>query len=241
MKISFSAAACSTLEFPAAASLAVRLGFDGVELRVPEGSDASIRPFTDQIQSAFTLAGISVSSLDIGIAGSKLADRISLAMELNCRAVRLKCPALFASDPLLVSEAIADILKCADRAASSQVLLMIENQPVAGSALAMWHVLDRIDYPSVACCWNTLSAALAGDSPFVAVPTLNHRIQSVLLCDGTVTSHPRGLPLKRRIEKQTSSMMELGTGNVPARKTLDRLRNRLSKQRHSLSAAGPER
>jgi sugar phosphate isomerase/epimerase len=97
------------------------------------------------------------------------------------------------------------------------ITLLIENRPITGSANAMWHLLDRIDHPAVACCWNTLSAFIAGDAPAVAVPTLNSRIQCVALEDAKTppqTAQPSAPPQK----------VELGTGDVPIRKTLDRLR-----------------
>jgi sugar phosphate isomerase/epimerase len=72
-------------------------------------------------------------------------------------------------------------------------------------------LLDRLDHPSIACCWNTFDAALAGDMPAVAIPTLNSRIRYVILQDG---------------QRNENALTECnpGEGNLPLRNTTNRLR-----------------
>jgi sugar phosphate isomerase/epimerase len=217
MKVSFQTAACNGLDFPAAAALASRLGFDGVELHA--SADPSITSATnalltstEKIGRIFAESNVAIASLNIVSADSELANRINLAAELNCSAVRFQCGDLVARSQKVSTRAVDWVRQCADRAAAKHITLLIENRPITGSAIAMWHLLDRINHPAVACCWSTFSAYLADDSPAVAVPTLNSRIRCVLLADAA--TQPSGMPLKR----------DLGTGDVPARKTLDRLR-----------------
>jgi sugar phosphate isomerase/epimerase len=218
MKICFPTAACGALDFSASAVLASRLGFDGVELHAfsdPSVASATnaLLTSTDKINRIFSGENITISSLNVGSAGSELVNRISLAAEFNCPAVRFECDELLSRSQKTSARAVDFARHCADLAAAHQIALLLENQPIRGSAITLWHLLDRINHPAVACCWNTFSALVAGDSPAVAVPTLNSRIQCVLLQDGK-KAQPFGLPLN----------LDLGTGDVPARKTLDRLR-----------------
>jgi sugar phosphate isomerase/epimerase len=217
MKISFPTAACPGLDFPDAANLAGRLGFNGVELYASDSPATAsltnaVLTSPGKINRIFADANVAISSLNAGSAGNDLPDRIDLAAELNCPLVRFTHDDLLSRSPRASARAVDWIRQCADHAASKRIMLLIENKLTAGSAIAMWHLLDRIDHPAVACCWNTLSAFIAGDSPTVAVPTLNSRIHSVLLEDGK-TTQPSVIPVKS----------ELGTGDVPIRKTLDRL------------------
>jgi sugar phosphate isomerase/epimerase len=252
MKISFPTAACPGLHFPDAANLAGRLGFNGVELYASDSPATAsltnaVLTSPEKINRGFSDADVAISSLNVGSAGSELADRIGLAAELNCPVVRFACDDLLSPSPKVSARAVDWIQQCADHAASKRITLLIENKPTAGSAIAIWHLLDRIDHPAVACCWNTLSAFIAGDSPTVAVPTLNSRIQCVLIEDGKThqssiafSDGPEGrvfsrIPslnlalraiAKRRNQMHTASPAKctFSDGNVPIRKTLDRLR-----------------
>jgi len=248
MMISFPTVVCGALDFPTAAAIASRLGFDGVELHAfadPSFASASnaLLTSTEKINRIFTDANAAISSLNVGSAGSELANRISLAAGLHCSAVRFECGDLLSRNLKTSNRAVDFIRLCADRAAANQITLLLENKPINGSANALWHLLDRINHPAVACCWNTLSAFIAGDSPAVAVPTLNSRIKFVLLADGKpspstglFSDGPEGRVSAQVSEKSTAlravaklndeifSKVDLGTGEVPVRKTLDRLR-----------------
>jgi hypothetical protein len=182
MTFSLSTASCPALDFSFAA-LAARLGFDGIEL--PAFSDPSRASSTNalltspaKIRSALAAAGLGVSSLDIGTDALELPDRITLAGELNCPHVRFAWPELTSGKEAIAARAVDWIRACADLAADSGVTLLIENDAQLGGAVRLWHLLDRIDHPALACGWNSTAGASAGESSSVAVPLLNTRIQS---------------------------------------------------------------
>ena len=66
-----------------------------------------------------------------------------------------------------------------DYAAERGVTLVVENAITFRTARDLWGVLDRIQHPAVACCWDVLSAARAGESPYTAAAVLNSRIRHV--------------------------------------------------------------
>jgi sugar phosphate isomerase/epimerase len=188
MKITFPSAVCADLDFGKAAELAARVGFDGVELHAladPSVASASnaLLSSPEKIISAFAESNVAISSLNAGTIKEELADRIALASALGCPTVRFQRRELFSRNLAVSSRAVDWIRESANVAAAAHVVLLIENQKTAGSAIAMWHLLDRINHPAVACCWNTNNAAVAGDLAAVAVPTLNSRIHAVVVGD----------------------------------------------------------
>ena len=218
--------------------MAARLGFDGVEL--PASRDSSIASSTnalltapEKIRRIFSDADVEISSLNIGSDAAELPERILLAAELNCRVIRLQDDAMFSRSQKITTRAINRLRDCADTAAAAGVTLLIENMPVKGSALVMWHLLDRIDSPAVACCWNTAAAAVAGDSPAVAVPTLNTRIHCVRLPE----VQSEALAIRKTLDRLRgigfSQWLIVGPANHPAR-TNEELEQSLVKAKETL-------
>ena len=241
MTICFPTAACSALDFCTAAGVASRLGFHGVELHAFDNlsiatATNALLTCPEKIGRIFSDANVAVDSLNAGPAVNDLPRRIALAAELHCPLVRFQCDELFSHNPAVSKRAVEQLRDDADQAAAANIMLLIESRPITGSALAMWHLLDRIDHPAVACCWNTLSAFIAGDSPAVAVPTLNSRIHCVLLKDAKTdqpsvpfSDGPESRVFSRKASissalRAVAIRVELGTGDVPLRNTLDRLR-----------------
>lgn len=75
------------------------------------------------------------------------------------------------------------LLPLGDYAAERGVTIVVENALSFRYAKELWGVLDRLQHPSIACCWDVFNAALVGETPAVSVPTLNSKIQYVQLKD----------------------------------------------------------
>jgi sugar phosphate isomerase/epimerase len=210
MKIAFDPTVCPVLDFVAAADLARRCGFDGLQLPAHQSAASATNAILTaplKIRRILEGAGVHISAIDTGpLETDSLPQCIALAAELHCPLLRTKSDSLFTRSGTTPQGMIDQLLRTADLAASAGVSIVIENQPTAGSALRLWHLLDRLNHPSIACCWNTLTAARAGDLPAVAVPLLNSRIRYVHLQDA------RG-----------SAPCNLADGTLPLRKTTDRL------------------
>ena len=102
------------------------------------------------------------------------------------------------------------MLPLADAAADRGVLIVIENLLSFRNAKELWLVLEMINHPAVAACWDVLNAALIGEVPSVSVPTLNSRIQYVQVKDASLG--PLG-----------ATYTKLGEGNVKLQDLLRRL------------------
>jgi sugar phosphate isomerase/epimerase len=203
MKIAFANADYRGQDFQTAATLASGCGFDAVEI---PGFDAVLCP-PENIRQIFANANVKISALHVGSDLPRLASQIKLATEIGAAFVRLSADSLFSRTDTVSPGVIDQLLCAADTAAENGVTILIENQPVTGSALRMWRLLDRLNHPSVGCCWNTFTAAQAGDAPAVAVPLLNTRIRYVHLQDA-----------------KANTPYTLGQGDLPLRNTLNRLR-----------------
>ena len=66
------------------------------------------------------------------------------------------------------------------------------------SAKEMWSILDRLQHPSIACCWDLFNAALVGESPYFSVPVLNSKIAYTQVKDAKLGPLGRHLLQARR-------------------------------------------
>ena len=103
------------------------------------------------------------------------------------------------------------LLPLADYAADRDVMIVIENALSFRSAKELWLIVDRINHPSIAVCWDIFNAALIGERPAVSVPVLNNRIQYAQVKDATLST-------------LGATYCRLGEGDVPVRQFLTRLR-----------------
>src|SRR5439155_3851827 len=62
------------------------------------------------------------------------------------------------------------LLPLADYAADRDVVIVIENALSFRASKEMWSILDRLQHPSIACCWDVFNASLIGESPYFSVP-----------------------------------------------------------------------
>lgn len=209
--------ALSSIGFPSSdvAALAARAkewGYEGLELAEPSPASSSVK---------LDLPIVCLSSPVVFTSGGKeqhaLADElrrhIDAAHQLNCPMVRI--PDMIVRGRENRSAAASSfgqwLAPLGDYAALRRVTLVVQNAQSFRSARELWAVMEQANHPSIACCWDLLSAARIGEGPSISVPVLNSRIQYCLINDAKLT--PEGvLPCK------------LGEGNVPVVDFLKRLR-----------------
>jgi sugar phosphate isomerase/epimerase len=161
-----------------AVQLASKIGFDGVELRAPMPDIAGIRQCFVDSRVEVCCVATSIDDLNIRTT-DELKRCIDAAVSINCARVKLAIrPKRF-----LNGVELGDwLLPLDDHAASAGVTLLIENGAVLPSSAAMWSLLDRLEYSSIACAWHLTKTNLK-QAPAIVVPTLNHRIQYVSIHD----------------------------------------------------------
>jgi len=229
MKFAFSTVACPKWNFQTIAARAKEYGYDGVEIR--GFLNEPVAPAADifgsdliAMKELFAQQGIKIACLSSAIAMScdshkdaSLADDcrrfIDTAASLGCGLVkildtRVKPGRNRSSVAMELGEWLAPL---GDYAAGRNVGIVLENALSFRVAREMWLILDRLNQPSINCCWNVLNAALAGEAPAVSVPTLNSRIELAQVTDAKLTS-------------QNATLTRLGDGDVQVRKLLTRLR-----------------
>lgn len=112
-------------------------------------------------------------------AAGELRAALELAGRLGCRRVRildtLVHPGLSANGAAV--EMASWLLPLADRAAGQGVTIVVENALYFRRARDLWMLLESINHPNVAACWDLDCGVAAGESPLVSVPVLNSRIQ----------------------------------------------------------------
>ena len=229
MNIAFSTVGAPKWDFETLASRAKEYGYDGVEIRGGLGEtvltsanvfDSDIR----KVRSAFDSAGIRVACLSSSIAmsGKKRKDAqaaadlvryVDAAHALDCSLVKIFDMQVNPGQSR--AEAAGHLAKwlspMGDYAADHGVTLVIENALSFRNSKEMWLILEMLNHPAVAVCWDLFNAALVGEPPSVSVPTLNNRIQYVHVKDATLG--PLG-----------ASFCKLGEGNVRVEDFIRRLK-----------------
>jgi sugar phosphate isomerase/epimerase len=229
MKLAFSTVSCPKWDFETIVSRAKEYGYDGVEIRgfLNESILTSANVFlTDpaKVSRTFNDSGIEIACLasSIAMSGSKRQDRIAAGdlRKFIDTAAAIGCPLVKIFDTQVragqnrqsAAVKLGDwLLPLGDYAAQHDVTIVVENALSFRAAKEMWLVLDRIQHPSIACCWDVFNAALIGESPWVSVPTLNARIQYTQVKDAKLGS-------------LGATFCKLGEGDVEVETFVDRLR-----------------
>jgi sugar phosphate isomerase/epimerase len=215
MRISLSSPAATRYDFTALAALASACEVDSVQLsaerRFAGSATDALTTAPQKIKKIFDDANIRIAAIRIGADLQELPGRIALCGALGAELLICQPDQIFGRTDAPLPDFIDALKTAADLAASARLSILIENQPTAGSALRLWHLLDRLNHPSIGCCWDTLCAAQANDHPAIAIPLLNTRIMSLQLEDGV---H----------QGKALSPVRLGTGELPLQQTIDRLR-----------------
>src|SRR5688572_21639259 len=228
MKFAFSTVSCPKWDFDTIVARAKEYGYEGVEVRgfLNESILTASNPFlTDprKLRALFDDNDLDICCLASSIAmtqnrkrdkaaAEELRQFIDAAHALHCPLVKVFDTQVRAGqDRPSAGVALGNwILPLADYAAERDVVIVIENALSFRTAKEMWAILDRLQHPSVACCWDVFNAAMIGESPYFSVPVLNSKIAYTQVKDATFG--PLG-----------ASYCKLGEGDVPVQKFITRL------------------
>jgi sugar phosphate isomerase/epimerase len=235
MKIAFSTVSCPKWDFETITARAKEYGYDGVEIRgfLNEPILTASNMFLSdpkKIRAMFQYHGIEIACLasSIWMSGSRRADRrnadamkqfIDTAATVGCPLVKVFDSMVEPGSPLRLGNhsrsasviALGDwLLPLGDYAAERDVTIAVENALSFRGSKEMWLILDRLNHPSIACCWDVFNAALIGETPAVSVPTLNSKIQYTQVKDAKLG--PLG-----------AAYCKLGEGDVKVRNFMTRL------------------
>jgi sugar phosphate isomerase/epimerase len=202
MKIAFSTVSCPKWDFETITARAKEYGYDGVEIRgfLNEPILTASNLFLSdpkKVRAMFQYHGIEIACLasSIWMSGSKRADRkradevkqfIDTAVIVGCPLVKVFDSMVEPGGPMRLGNhsrsataiALGDwLLPLGDYAAERDVTILVENALSFRGSKEMWLILDRLNHPSITCCWDVFNAALIGETPAVSVPTLNSKIQ----------------------------------------------------------------
>jgi sugar phosphate isomerase/epimerase len=229
MKFAFSTTSCPKWDFETICTRAKEYGYDGIEVRgfLNESILTASNLFlTDpgKLRAMFKYHGLEIACVASSIAMSwnKKKDRI---LADDCRrfidtAAAVGCPFVKVFDTTVKpghSRASAGVafgdwlLPLGDYAAQRDVVILVEGALSFRSAKEIWAILDRLQHPSIAACWDVFNAALIGESPYLSVPVLNSRIQYTQVKDA-------------KLGVLGASYCKLGEGDVPVKSFLTRLK-----------------
>jgi sugar phosphate isomerase/epimerase len=229
MKFAFSTIACPTWDFETIAARAKEYGYDGVEVRgfLNESILTAANVFltgAGKVRGIFESQGIAIACLGSSIAmtGHKRRDAqlaadlrtyIDAAKAIGTSVVRISDTEVrIGQDRSSAAVALAKwLLPIGDYAADHGVSILVENMLSFRTAKEMWGMLEIVNHPAIACCWDLFNASLSGESPWVSVPTLNSRIEYAHVKDAKFSS-------------LGATFCKLGEGEVPVQKFLTRLR-----------------
>jgi sugar phosphate isomerase/epimerase len=237
MKFAFSTVSCPKWDFDTIVARAREYGYHGVEVRgflnesVPTVADV-FKTDLDQLRRSFNGAGVEVACVASSIAveqpqgawrfwrrgpnarrAAELRTFVDAARRLGCHLVKIFDTQVRPGQSRAAAGThLGDwLLPLADYAADRDVVIVIENALSFRAAKEMWAILDRLQHPSIACCWDVFNAALIGESPYFSVPVLNSKIAYTQVKDATLG--PLG-----------ATYCKLGAGDVAVEKFITRLK-----------------
>ena len=236
MRFAFSTVSCPKWDFETIVARAREYGYDGVEVRgfLNESILTSANVFLSdpsKVQRAFDAGGVKIACLASSIAmeqagpawrfwrrspndrhAAELRTFIDTAHQLGCPLVKIFDSQVRPGQTRDgAGVALGDwLLPLADYAADRDVVIVIENALSFRAAKEMWSILDRLQHPSVACCWDVFNAAMIGESPYFSVPVLNSKIAYTHVKDA-------------KFGALGATYCKLGEGDVPVEKFITRL------------------
>jgi sugar phosphate isomerase/epimerase len=233
MKFAFTTQCRSDRDFATTAAKARQCGYDGVEISGVGAPDGPLGLRLDdparnlEVLGSFVSAAVEIPCITAPVryAGNRHADERSAEAMLRWidLAAELVCPRVMIRDPQIrrgqsrgaAGMALGDwLVPSADHALACGITLLVCNNSTLTSAGEMWTMLERLQHPAAACCWDLPNADRAGESPAVSVPTLNSRIQYARV--GDVEPAP-ATPI-------AMATARLGAGNAHLELFLTRLR-----------------
>ena len=229
MRFAFSTVSCPKWDFDMIVARAKEYGYEGVEVRgfLNEAILTASNPFlTDprKLRDLFDDNDLDICCLASSIAMTQNKKRDAQAAadlrQFIDTAAALHCPLVKVFDTQVrpgqdrpsAGVALGNwILPLADYAAEREVVIVIENALSFRAAKEMWTILDRLQHPSVACCWDVFNAAMVGESPYTSVPTLNSKIAYTQVKDA-------------KLGQLGATYTKLGEGDVRIERFMTRLR-----------------
>jgi sugar phosphate isomerase/epimerase len=237
MKFAFSTVSCPAWDFDTIVARAQEYGYGGVEVRgfldEPAATTADLfGTDLDDLRRKFDDAGVEVACLASSIAmeqpppawlvwrrppnerrAAELRTYIDAADRLGCRLVKIFDTQVRPGQTRAsAGVALGDwLLPLADYAADRDVVIVIENALSFRASKEMWAILDRLQHPSIACCWDVFNASLIGESPYFSVPVLNSKIAYTQVKDA-------------KLGALGATLCKLGEGEVPVEKFITRLK-----------------
>jgi sugar phosphate isomerase/epimerase len=229
MRFAFSTVGCPKWDFDTIVARAKEYGYEGVEIRgfLNEAILTASNPFlTDplKLRDLFDDNDLDICCLASSIAfaqdkrrdaqaATDLRQFIDTAGALHCPLVKVfDTQVRPGQDRPSAGVALGNwILPLADYAAEREVVIVIENALSFRAAKEMWTILDRLQHPSIACCWDVFNAAMVGESPYTSVPTLNSKIAYTQVKDA-------------KLGQLGATYTKLGEGDVRIEHFMTRLR-----------------
>ena len=204
MKIGFSTICCPTWDLKTIFEQVVRLGYDGIELRVLQG-ELHLPNHPDVAQNGDVLLEVcEKTKVDLVCLGSSasfgtrdkhiVADQKAQVREYVELAHRLRCPfvRVFTGDIPSGSsrddtlgrsgEVLRDLAQFAGK---HNVTLLVENSGDLSDSKDLWFLLDSVSHPALQACWNPINGRSVGDQASVAIPRLSSRLGMVHVTDAT--------------------------------------------------------
>jgi len=229
MKFAFSTVSCPAWDFDTILARAKEYGYDGIEIRgfLNEAILTAANVFlTDpaKIKRTFGDAGIEIACLASSIAMTQnkkedarlagdLKKFIDTAAEIGCPIVKIFDTQVKPGwSRASIGVVFGDwLLPLGDYAAERDITIVVENALSFRSAKEMWTIIDRVNHPSIAVCWDLFNAALIGENPAYSVPTLNSKIAYTQIRDA-------------KFGQLGATYTKVGEGEVQIRNFMRRLR-----------------
>lgn len=226
-KLAFTNLACPAWSIERVAAEAVRLGYDGVELRLlngevidPEHDGASL----DAAVHACRAHGVDVCAFDtsccFNLAGADLTHQIEELRHWIDRAHVLEVPVLRVfggpdepgSTESDATARVADALaRVAPEAHQAGVMIALETHDAFASARRVAHVVKRVASPAVGALWDSHHPYRMGESADEVAAVLRGRLVHVHVKDA-----------RRRLDGGWALVL-LGEGEVPVKQQLHAL------------------
>ena len=165
----------TSLSLESAFAIAKRTHFDAVELNGPQLGQYEL----STLRQVAAEASIEIAATNFGDEVSLLPQHLELTAAVKSKNIRIKIDRLLDRSGIIEKRAVETLVHAGDIAADFGIMILMENQPISGSAVRLWHFLDRLNHPAIACAWNSAAALRASENPTVAIPMLNLRIRYV--------------------------------------------------------------
>jgi sugar phosphate isomerase/epimerase len=233
LKFAFSTLACPQWSLEQVVENALRLGYEGIELRLLDGQ--LIDPVNDATKVEQAVARCRESGLDVCALDTSckfnhpdaeerakqetiLRDWIRLAQSVQVPILRVfggqspetTPPSTVQDEDDRVAESLRNV---APQAEQANVTIALETHDAFSSALRVAQVLKAVGSPAVGALWDSHHPYRVGESALEVVATLRQRIVHVHIKDA------------RRSESESSgwALVLLGEGEVPVKEQLELL------------------